>query len=521
MIKKNIVDSIDSSKVPVLLILSGGCTIAGIVWGSMYAFLGLNHAMWLPYIFSLVVGTAFLMYFYLKKVKILLYAQLSMILIIPTSLQWSLGGIHQSGLVILWALMAPLGSIVFEKNRRYLYWTALYFLTVIVSIYFDDTFLILAPKKVEDTVIQFFYGMNVVTVSLVTFVAIFYYDFTLNKEKIKLESYMDELNSNIDILLNSIEKTSKGDLTFTINRTHKDPIINRLFSGYDSSMILMKSLMTKLKESTYNVSDSITTINLSLQNLVQKVDEYSRGINRLEGFIHIVQADLGDIAELVRRTTSQANINLNSAKLGEEHINKTVVEINSISNVMSETNQIMQELEKKTSEIDIIINSINEIADSTNLLSLNASIEAARAGEHGLGFSVVAKEIGKLTNLTTDSTKKITSKVKEIQSFTKKAAANFQNANKLMSHGLGYIKETEGSIHAILTSTNNVHKIIERLSEYTNEQLNKVTTISTNVINLISQLKDFLDEINRISNKSNDLENTANDMITSINHVKL
>ena len=112
-------ESLDKGKVLTLLIISSTCTGAGFAWGGIYAFFGLYHAMYLPFIFSIAVGITLLSYKLFNTYNLLLYTQLFMILIIPTALQWTLGGFHSSGLVILWSLMSPFGSMMEKKDTSH------------------------------------------------------------------------------------------------------------------------------------------------------------------------------------------------------------------------------------------------------------------------------------------------------------------------------------------------------------------------------------------------------------------
>ena len=116
-------NKLDKSKLLALVIISSTCTVAGFFWAGIYAFFGMYKAMYLPTIFSLTVGTALVLYKIFDFYKILLYTQLLMILIIPTLLQWVLGGIHNSWIVMLWSLMSPFASLMVQDKKAYLTWS--------------------------------------------------------------------------------------------------------------------------------------------------------------------------------------------------------------------------------------------------------------------------------------------------------------------------------------------------------------------------------------------------------------
>lgn len=112
--------SLDKGKVLALVIISSTCTIAGFGWAGVYAFFGLYTAMYLPLFFAVSVGASLIAYKLFSFYKLLLYMQLFMILIIPTLLQWTLGGFHKSGIVMLWSLMAPFASMMIQNKKSYL-----------------------------------------------------------------------------------------------------------------------------------------------------------------------------------------------------------------------------------------------------------------------------------------------------------------------------------------------------------------------------------------------------------------
>ena len=198
-------ESLDKGKVLTLLIISSTCTGAGFAWGGIYAFFGLYHAMYLPFIFSIAVGITLLSYKLFNTYNLLLYTQLFMILIIPTALQWTLGGFHSSGLVILWSLMSPFGSMMLQGKKGYITWGVSYFLLLLTSLIFDDYFRSIVIDPVSQNAIIFFYAMNISVVSLLTLLAIFYFVKSFEDERKSRADYNDYLSNRVDKMLTSIE----------------------------------------------------------------------------------------------------------------------------------------------------------------------------------------------------------------------------------------------------------------------------------------------------------------------------
>ncbi len=514
-------EKVDSGKVTALLIISSGCTMAGLGWGGIYAYFGLYKAMYLPWVFSVVVGLALVFYYFLKTYRVLLIVQLIMILTIPVLLQWVLGGFYNSGTVLLWSLMAPFGSIILQSARGSIFWIFSYLALVLISLFFDSYFNSLALDKVSHDATTFFFGMNIIAVSMVTFIAIYYYMKVLNNEKENKENYSRYLNVNVDRILNSIETMASGNLTASIDEQSGDETILRLFTGYNNATGMLKNSFRELRESAGSVSLSIVHISESIEKLSSGITRHSSQINDIENYIAKIQQDIIASSNAIQESSERSMMNVRYASEGGAIISETVSKIEEISREMVNAGHIIGKLEKDSIEIDEIIGAINDIADKTSLLSLNASIEAARAGEHGHGFAVVAAEIGKLTDVTTGSTREISAKLVEIQDKSKQAAEIVTRSNLLMNDGLKSAQQIGVSIKEIISISSKVNEIIEALHRQSGQQTDDIKEISRNIISLLSEIKVFLNDLNKINEYSTTMTGIAHSMEKSLEKFKL
>ncbi len=155
---------------------------------------------------------------------------------------------------------------------------------------------------------------------------------------------------------------------------------------------------------------------------------------------------------------------------------------------------------------------INDIADQTNLLALNAAIEAARAGEHGRGFAVVADEVRKLAERTTSATDEVSSSIREIQDGTSKAVQRMNDAQECGSSGIGLAQQAGEMLQSIVRSASEVQLSLESINAAGNEQSNAMIEISGNIqqINDISNqttmgVEEATSAANELSQKSEHL----------------
>lgn len=513
--------SIDKGKILALLIISSTCTIAGIGWAGIYAIFGLYNAMYLPIIFSVSVGLSLLAYKLFNFYKLLLYMQLSMILIIPTSLQWALGGFHNSGIVMLWSLMAPFGSMMIQDKKSYISWGALYFLLLIISLIFDDYFRNLGFESPSESATVFFYGMNVVTVSLLILLAIYYYVRSFDKERKAREVYNDYLEKSVNTMLTSIELLAEGNLTSKINENTTDSNIQKLYSGYNRAVNVLTNSFQDLEHNMNYVTTSIDGIIDSVHELSSELNNQSEGVNQIESFVEKIKIETAEDFQIIQSGAKESEDNADIALKGGAIINKTIDKIQSISKIMENSRTVILELEKESNQIDEIINSINSVAKQTSLLSLNASIEAARAGEEGKGFSVVAQEIGKLAEMTTRSTRLISGKLKEINLKAKLAADLVNKSNENMNQGLEFTSQVNRSINEIISNSKRVKEIISSLQAKSTEQSKSIQEVSLNIISLLKGTKYFLGEIQAMNTNFESMNEKTNAMKLAVQKFKL
>lgn len=192
----------DFFKLSALLTMSIGCTLAGIVWGSFYIFLGFYNTAIFPFLFSFVVGVSIILFKFIRKKNILLCSQLFMIFWTPIAVQWSLGGFNQSGAVIIWSFLSPLGAIIFLKKEKSIPIVIIYFIFLIISTWYDYYFYTNTKFIVPNIIKMYFYSMNIFGVSLTTIIAFYYYTFELKKRDLKIKEEtkkLEEANFFIEI----------------------------------------------------------------------------------------------------------------------------------------------------------------------------------------------------------------------------------------------------------------------------------------------------------------------------------
>jgi len=206
----------------------------------------------------------------------------------------------------------------------------------------------------------------------------------------------------------------------------------------------------------------------------------------------------------------------------------------SIAEVVRKSSNTVQELGKSSNQIGEIISVIDDIADQTNLLALNAAIEAARAGEQGRGFAVVADEVRKLAERTTKATKEIASMIKKIQVDTQGAVKAMEEGTQKVDEGISHADKAGVSLREIVQLSQEVTTMISQIVAASSQQASASEQISHNIeiINTtteqtaqgIQQIAKAAEELNKFTDRLYQLlekfklsmdDNSSNDVLSS------
>ncbi|MDR0267159.1 methyl-accepting chemotaxis protein [Paenibacillus sp.] len=271
------------------------------------------------------------------------------------------------------------------------------------------------------------------------------------------------------------KRVAQGDLTVRIPVKSQDEI-GELSSSFNTMITDIRDLIGSMKETTSHATEASGQLTIISQQTAQSTNEIASAIQEVasgsetqltgaeESKIAMGEIAIGiqRIAVLSSNVSEYSVTAAHAAKQGNEVVQQTIVQMNSIYSSVNESVTMVQELAQQSNEIEQIVSVIGNLATQTNLLALNASIEAARAGEHGRGFGVVAKEVRSLAEQAKVSTEHIAELLQSVVASTRHVAGTMESTAAEVQEGTQVVQVAGITFQKVRDS---IHEISDQIQE--------------------------------------------------------
>lgn len=328
------------------------------------------------------------------------------------------------------------------------------------------------------------------------------------------------LSSSASLMLVEMNKLATGDLTVKLPVTTKDDI-GELFTGFNQSIETIAKALTSVMEAVQATASASTQISSSTEEMAAGAEEQSAQANEVASAIEEMTKTIFETSQNTSFAAETAKIAGDKAKHGGEVVQLTISGMEKISKVVNQSAHKVYTLGQNSEKIGEIAQVIDEIADQTNLLALNAAIEAARAGEQGRGFAVVADEVRKLAERTAKATKEIADMIKMIQKDTSEAVASMQQGVKEVEEGKKLAIEAGGVLEEIVQGATKVTDIVVQVAATSEEQSATAEQIGKNMEGINSVLHETSSGIQQIAHSIEDLNKLTENLQRQISQFQL
>jgi methyl-accepting chemotaxis protein len=324
----------------------------------------------------------------------------------------------------------------------------------------------------------------------------------------------------VHLTMTVLEALAARDLTATLEVNSTDELgvmagaLNRTIDVFRATLGKISQSAEKLASASEEISTSATLTADGARVQSDRTNQVAAAMQQMSATIHEISSN--------SQHASDASVGAaGAARKGGLVVEETLATMRGIADSTTRVALSIGELGKNSEAIGQIVSVIDDIADQTNLLALNAAIEAARAGEQGRGFAVVADEVRKLAERTTRATKEIAGMIESVQKQTKNAVQAMELESREVQVGVEKTSASGAALQEIIQMSEAVGSMISTIATASTEQSAATSEINSNVSQISSSTQEALTASEQSAKACNDLSTLAIDLQHVVNQFKL
>ena len=286
-------------------------------------------------------------------------------------------------------------------------------------------------------------------------------------------------------LLDEIADLADGDLTASATVT--EDFTGAIADSINYAIDQMRSLVSAINETAVQVSSAAQETQATAMHLAEASEHQAQEIAGASAAINEMAVSIDQVSANASESSAVAERSVAIANKGAEVVQATINGMDNIREQIQETSKRIKRLGESSQEIGDIISLITDIADQTNILSLNAAIQASMAGDAGRGFAVVADEVQRLAERSAAATKQIEALVKTIQNDTNEAVISMEQTTTEVVRGARLAQDAGVALEEIETVSKSLAELIQNISNAARQQASSAGHIS-NTMNVIQEI---------------------------------
>ena len=325
----------------------------------------------------------------------------------------------------------------------------------------------------------------------------------------------------IEIFSNKVTQiTSQKDLSLRVP-TQGNNEFSILGAALNSMLDSLTTFTGNMRDSAKHLETNSSQLNQASMNAAEQVNQQNAEVNAAATATTELSASINEVAQSAEQAASQMRTTRDQVNNSMKVANETQTDIYKLQENMDAAIGAMAQLETESQGIGAVLDVIQNIAEQTNLLALNAAIEAARAGEQGRGFAVVADEVRTLASRTASSTGEIRTKIESLQKGVETALLSVQASQKNTQISIEKVESTVSSMQEVTGYVDQVDQMNAHIATAAEEQSQVTEEINRNVL-LIKDLSDsILQHATSITGLSNDVSDISVDIHHQVDQFKI
>ena len=319
------------------------------------------------------------------------------------------------------------------------------------------------------------------------------------------------LTRRLKLFSTALSQVADKDLTTRVTLPGNDEL-GDMGLKFNEMMIGMEGMITSIQNAVLSLTDKSKELLFGAEIMTKDADEVAGQAGTVATAGEEMAATSTEIANNCIMAAESSQIANQTAVNGATVIERTVAVMRRIADKVKESATTVEGLGCRSDQIGDIVGTIEDIADQTNLLALNAAIEAARAGEHGRGFAVVADEVRALAERTTRATKEIAEMIKSIQQETRGAVSTMEEGVREVETGTCEASKSGEALAEILQQMNTVSLQVSQIATAAEQQTATTSEISGNILQITTVTQETADLAKTSTRAADDLVQLAENL---------
>jgi methyl-accepting chemotaxis protein len=332
----------------------------------------------------------------------------------------------------------------------------------------------------------------------------------------------------LEEFLETMERASQGDLNVSIQGKYIGDFkllaqhFNFMMESIWASMAQLKNsseetlhLAQQLTQTIQQMHGATEEVSATIQNISKGAEEQAMKVQEAFNIIDKMAGNIQTSAELLNNSEKVVVRSKNASAAGSDAVQKTVVQMNAIHEVVQNSAREVTELGTRSKAIGKVVDVITHIADQTNLLALNAAIEAARAGEYGRGFAVVAEEVKKLADGSAEAANQIGVMIREIQKEISTVVTTMGAGAEKVTEGLAVVAEGGEALKEIQFASDEVANQVQEISKSFESQADQAGKVVEAITNIVAVSEENASATEEISASTEELTASMESMVAA------